>query len=1533
MAERRQILIIDNIDVNRVLIKKVLESGPYIFLEAENCKTGWSMLEKNRNISLILMGLNREDRESWDFLEGKEIPIIVCLDKGQEDLELEVLKAGAFDCILRPFKPGVFAQRIKKIIEFTAESGERAVFSNSGEEMKRLVENLPVGIGVYEIGQEIYPSYINQQAIDLFGFSQGAKEKLQAMDNSEFVNIDASVLEAMRKSGEEMIMDHVDKAYRENGDPFWMKSVAKIIPNSDGSLECYTIMQDVTEAEKIKIELKNANQKIGGIISNLPGAVVAFEVNDGNICLTYTSENCVKVIGYTAEEALARYQQDALIDIHVEDRNLLKDIFYRNTEEWESASYTFRMRGKNGNYRWVALNLSPVLIDDKMTFYGVFTDVNDEKEKSTMLAHLVNALPGGVAIYRIGKTVETLYSSDGVPRLSGRTMAEYKEWVKGDILGNVVFEDDLPEVRQAVYDAVSKNESLNITYRIEHKNGELIWIQLTANKIKEENGAKIYYAIYTKPTEEAALYQSLIEDATVAVLVMEKATDKILYANGAWRKIEDIPQEQIIIGRRINDVVPERQVVIPSEEKDLLNTEGYREMHKIRQDGTCLLINGRMVQWNGIDSYIFYISDETREYNQRQQLQTLIDKVPGGVAIYEIIDGKISLNYINNSYYQMVGFRRGERENYLGFNTLNAVHPDDRTLMASAVMRLSEGDDYVDVNYRAQTSRGDYIWVRLIGSVVERKSEKILLYASFSDVNSLINTQRELQSNRAMLDAAMENAHVIAWKLDVKKHCLVQTEQAMNRDGMEKRIENVPDSLIEAGLIHPDSVENYKKLYEEIYAGRTAKTDFRARYTPDTPYAWFRFIYTPVYNSKGKFVEAIGTSMDITEQKDREQAYEEQLNLKKALARNALATLSINLSQDRISEVESGNEELMKLVSSDSATDFYHSVIEQIDDIEEKERCSKILSSEAILDAYNRGETHIAVRHHLSLLTGWVETSCDIIANPYSGDIEAFAILKDINEEVRAEEVIDTLVSTDYDSILTLDAESGEILPFLHTDLDPLFKNNSVGNGEISGVEAFLRANSIDVDIERVVKENNFLYIKECLKKTSLYTTTYSLNITGKIVHKRAIYTYLNGDKKTLLCAVQDLTEAYEQDEKQKRQLEAALLEAKNASGAKTEFLSNMSHEIRTPMNAIIGMVNLAEGVDGNPEETKNYLEKIDASSNYLLGLLNDVLDMSRIESGKLELHPEWMRVEGIFTPCINMMLPVMEQKHIHFIYPDLEKVNNIEYYVDPLRTKQILMNLLNNAAKFTPAGGTVTLGVKNIYHDDTKSIDRLTIRDTGYGMSEDFLKRIFQPFEQERIYYAEPVQGTGLGLTLVKHIISAMGGDISVESELGRGSTFSLTFPYLYRIREKGEEEKQKVISQASLGGKHILLVDDHPLNREIARKLLEKQNALVDIASDGKEAVNKFAASPMDFYDGILMDIRMPVMDGLEATRIIRKTDRPDAKDVPIIAMTANAFDDDMQSCLDAGMNDHLSKPTEPQILYDTLIKYFSLRAEKKR
>lgn len=391
------------------------------------------------------------------------------------------------------------------------------------------------------------------------------------------------------------------------------------------------------------------------------------------------------------------------------------------------------------------------------------------------------------------------------------------------------------------------------------------------------------------------------------------------------------------------------------------------------------------------------------------------------------------------------------------------------------------------------------------------------------------------------------------------------------------------------------------------------------------------------------------------------------------------------------------------------------------------------------------------------------------------------------------------------------------------------------------------------------------------------------------------------------------------------QQLEEKNQELIKTSAYKTDFLSNMSHEIRTPMNAIIGMTKLAEDVAQN-EEAKTYLKEIDDSSQYMLGMLNDVLDMSRIDSGKFELNKTWISAGETFWACIHMMEPNMQAKNIKFIHPDTNKVSKLEFYIDGLRLKQVVMNLLNNAYKFTPSGGMITFTIKNIGYDEKTSTDQVMICDTGCGMSEEFLSRIFQPFEQERNVYTDQIQGTGLGLALVKKIVDAMGGTIEVDSELGKGSTFTFTFTYEYRIAEATHNEKEECSTEMQLAGTKILVVDDHPLNRRIASALLEKQGIIVYQAESGQIALDSIIKSAEIKYDAILMDIRMPGIDGLETTRRIRKLEIVNAKTVPIIAMTANAFEEDVRRSIKAGMNAHLAKPIEPEKMYQTLRQIIS-------
>ena len=374
-----------------------------------------------------------------------------------------------------------------------------------------------------------------------------------------------------------------------------------------------------------------------------------------------------------------------------------------------------------------------------------------------------------------------------------------------------------------------------------------------------------------------------------------------------------------------------------------------------------------------------------------------------------------------------------------------------------------------------------------------------------------------------------------------------------------------------------------------------------------------------------------------------------------------------------------------------------------------------------------------------------------------------------------------------------------------------------------------------------------------------------------------------------------------------------------SAFAAKSEFLSRMSHDMRTPMNGIIGLTELTLDAEKLPAEAKQNLLKIDESAKYLLSLINDTLDMNKIENNKIVLHTEPTDVREFYKKIVPIAQISADQKNVKLIVHKSDNELPL-LHIDKLRMQQIFFNLVSNAIKFTPEGGSVEITGQIAPCNETQMMGTFTVKDTGIGIDEAFLPKIFEPFEQEHDTTIGNYAGSGLGLAIVKNLVETMQGSITVQSVKGAGAEFTVSIPFEIA-------HKQHVCANAKnkentmLQGKRILLCEDHPLNAQIATKLLEKKGILVETAQNGKVAAEMFEKSECGYFDAILMDIRMPVMDGIAATSRIRGMKRADAKSVPIIAMTANAFDEDMHKSTAAGMNAHLAKPIDTTLLFDTL------------
>jgi len=653
---------------------------------------------------------------------------------------------------------------------------------------------------------------------------------------------------------------------------------------------------------------------------------------------------------------------------------------------------------------------------------------------------------------------------------------------------------------------------------------------------------------------------------------------------------------------------------------------------------------------------------------------------------------------------------------------------------------------------------------------------------------------------------------------------------------------------------------------------------------------------------------------------------------------NGVGMLRFNLSRNKyIADVEANSFFGIKEPTHvwDTLVDRF---LEHISD--EAERAEFMsLYAEQLIARFHKGTSSVVQKYRFAGCDGKihsVSTQLRMVLNPDTNEVEGIAYSIDLTKEVLQQEIFRLITNRSFDLVALVHLDTGLFESiFIGESFPSEYKSLLPEQGAVCSFSQFCAESMHHMDDETKAEYTQRLSAGYMLSQLDKNGGSYEFtlketfaNCSRGFMYRKFLHFRLEHDPNTVLVIESDETELQLKMREQLETEKQLRLKADLANEAKSDFLSRMSHDIRTPLNGIIGMTYLTEKME-LPDKVRDNLEKINTSSKFLLSLVNDILDMTKMESKKIELHPEPYPYADFCAYIDAVIRPLCSEKNQQFIL-DTDPLSSYTPLVDITRLNRIYFNLLSNAVKYTPEGGTITLTIRETLLEGSRIRFTFTVKDNGIGMSSEFQKRLFEPFTQEERDDNSEQRGSGLGLAIVKKTVEAMNGTITVKSEKGKGSEFTVTIVSECERRndlaaslaeKKTAGRKTQKDANKLLSGRHALLCEDHPLNQEIAKALLEEKGMIVQIAEDGQKGLEAFSESSVGYFDCILMDVRMPVMNGIDATHAIRSLSRDDAATVPIIAMTADAFSDDVKKCRDAGMNSFVSKPIEPDVLYRTL------------
>lgn len=1315
----------------------------------------------------------------------------------------------------------------------------------------------------------------------------------------------------------------------------------------DGKPACIEYIMDVTDTQVKEEQIRVQSEEMERTFRSLPCGLCVYQYADGVISPVFHNPVFYEIMGYSDEQILMVDKKTEFLGVHPEDVASLKQKIAEAIVSNGTVDYDYRVwNARKQKYGCIHLQGSVKPQEDgSKLLYGVYSDVSEQRrlehalEEARMeLDHLINSIPGGIASYQVenGKVTPT-FVSDGLLALSGYTREEYLELVRDDTI-HIVYEVDQARVLSAANAAMESGQLLDISYRTRHKDGHLVWIHVNGRRIGPKAETMRFYAVFTGMSAEAQLFQKIANETADKIYVIDKESYELLYAN---ESNEFLCQETDCVGQKCYKVLFNREE--PCEFCTLKTHEPDGIPHDMGYYGDGHFYNTRFREtlWNGIPAYVKYVQDVTEEVRTQkekehleQYFQTMVRKLPGGVVVVRFEkDGRKVPEYFSDGYAALSGMTMEELwENY-GEDGMTGVHPDDvDQLNAELAEFVASGEEQREFIYRMKRKNASYLWVKNTVSMIQREDGEFILYASYHDMTREREEQEQIRQQYKELliqhyRTPGPNALIVG-HCNVSQSRIVEISDYTGSD-LLKSFGTERDAFftgISSLVVEEEERREFLNLFlneptlRAFHAGNTEiELDCFVKLPKEVSGRYVKFRVVLVETPDTGDITGILTVYDITEQ---------------TISDKNLHQLSTS-SYDMISDVD-----LVKststLVSGESApgiepgstgryVDRLNRMIRELVVPKDKELVAKMMEPAYMMERLKRDGDY---SFSFSVLGGDGEILTKKLS-VLATDLRLGRVClarADITDSVREQQGLLSAVAYTFELLAIIRVNSRwltlytrqtvqQALPPEQCEHDIWYENIKKKYVPDGGEETLKRCFGLNNMLERLEKEpEGFDFVLPYQGDDGLR-------------YKQVNVVWGDRDRKTICIVRQDVTEMLAAERQSQEALEKALALAEEANRAKSDFLSSMSHDIRTPMNAIMGMTALAEAHLEDRGKVENCLEKISLSSRHLLSLINDILDMSKIERSKITLNHVRIYLPELMEQLSAMMGQQANAAGLEFKMETGEIVHPC-FYGDSLRVNQILINILSNAIKFTPEGGCVDFLAEEIPSViQAEGVRyRFTIRDTGIGMSEEFLAHLFEPFTRNA--NVAGIEGTGLGLSITKGLVELMHGELTVESREQGGSSFYVELEFEAAEEEAGIDfEKQTKISvrtrESGIAGRHFLVAEDNDINAEILSEVLQLYGAKSVVKRNGLLTVQEFQHAVPGTYDAILMDIQMPEMNGYEAARAIRGLERETQQRIPIIAMTANAFTEDIQAAMEAGMDAHIAKPIDMQVLIETLDK----------